>query len=86
MWGDKGTLVAWGGGVLWVTLGGLDLGAGSGLDSSVSAATAGWTCDLAVGKGLTQCLQKFQLLEIPHSVVDRGDSIIETPHFFCHIK
>lgn len=39
-------LEPWGGGGLGVVLGGLDLGAGSGLDSSAS----GGTSDLAAGK------------------------------------
>lgn len=41
--------MAWRGG-LGVTVGGFDLGAGSGLDSSESAGTTGGTSDLAAGK------------------------------------
>lgn len=37
----RGGFMAWGGGGLGVTLGGFDLGAGSGLDSSASAGTTG---------------------------------------------
>ncbi len=48
--GPSRGLVAWGGGGLGVTLGGFDLGAGSGLDSSASAGTTGWTSDWATGK------------------------------------
>lgn len=46
----RGALLAWGGGGFGVTPGGLALGVGSGLDSSVSAGTAGWTSDLAAGR------------------------------------
>lgn len=49
----RGALVAWGGGGFGVTPDGLALGDGSGLDSSVSAGTAGWTSDLAAGRRLT---------------------------------
>ena len=47
--GPSWGLVAWTGG-LGVTVGGLDLGAGSGLDSSASAGATGGTSDLAAGK------------------------------------
>lgn len=47
----RGALIAWGG--LGVTPDGLALGDGSGLDSSVSAGTVGWTSDLAAGRRLT---------------------------------
>lgn len=46
--GPSGGLVAWGGGGFGVTLGGFDLGVGSGLDSSQEG-TVGWTSDLATG-------------------------------------
>lgn len=46
--GPSGGLLPWGGGGLGVILGGLDLGAGSGLDSTVSS--GGWTSDLAAVK------------------------------------
>lgn len=52
--GPSGTLGAWDGDGLGVMLGGLDLGIGSGLDSSVSAGTAGWMSDLAAGKRYRQ--------------------------------
>lgn len=48
--GPSRGLEPWGGGGLGVVLGGFDLGAGSGLDSSASGGTTGWTSDLAAGK------------------------------------
>lgn len=44
------SLVAWGGGGFRVMLAGLDLGVGSGLDSSGFAGTVGWMSGLAAGK------------------------------------
>lgn len=74
MRGPSGGLMACGGGGFGVTLGGFDLGVGSGLDSSASAGTSGWMSNLATGKrshegvmmtgsitGCEQCVNKCLL-------------------------
>lgn len=50
MRGASGTLTGWGAGGLGVTVGGLDLGTGSGLESSASAGRTEWKHDMNSGR------------------------------------
>lgn len=59
--GPSGGLPPWDGGSLGVILGGLDLGAGSGLDSAVSSAA--WTSDLAAMEEEKGCKNICPLLD-----------------------